>query len=320
MYHVVYLEPVPSEVEEIIRSCLPDGFTLHVRGPDESPAAVVGEADFILVATTPITTEIFAAARRLKLIQHQGVGYDNVDVEAAAQAGVPVGLTPEGTSSPVAEHVILLILSLYRNLLIANQTLRQGKWLQWELRPQSHDLLGKQLGIVGLGRIGREVAQRARGFECRLSYYDLVRVPAEVEAELGVTYIPFEDLLAQSDIVTLHVPRTEGTRGMIGAAELARMQPTALLINTARGGIVDEAALYQALTSGQIAGAGLDVFAVEPPSADHPLLGLYNVVATPHIAAGTRDALATKMRAAFANMQRVAQGQAPRNQVMVTTR
>jgi phosphoglycerate dehydrogenase-like enzyme len=318
--HVVYLESVPPEVEEIIRSCLPDGFTLHVRGADESPAAVVGEADFILVATTPITPDIFATAPRLKLIQHQGVGYDNVDVEAAAGAGVPVGLTPEGTSSPVAEHVILLILSLYRNLLTANRALRQGKWLQWELRPQSYDLLGKQLGIVGLGRIGREVAQRARAFECRLSYYDLVRAPAEVEAELGVTYTPFEELLTQSDIVTLHVPRTEGTRGMISAAELARMRPTALLINTARGGIVDEAALYQALTSGQIAGAGLDVFAVEPPSADHPLLRLDNVVATPHIAAGTRDALATKMRAAFANMQRVAQGQAPRNQVMVTTR
>jgi phosphoglycerate dehydrogenase-like enzyme len=136
-----------------------------------------------------------------------------------------------------------------------------------------------------------------------------------VEAELGVTFTPLDDLLAQSDIVTLHVPRTEGTREMIGAAELARMQPTALLINTARGGLVDEAALYDALTSGQLAGAGLDVFAVEPPGPDHPLLQLDNVVATPHIAAGTRDALAAKMRAAFANMQRVAQGETPRHQL-----
>jgi D-3-phosphoglycerate dehydrogenase len=159
------------------------------------------------------------------------------------------------------------------------------------------------------------VAQRAKAFECELLYFDLVRAPAEVEAEFEVEYVPFENLLAKSDVLTLHVPRTEETRGMIGAAELARMKPTALLINTARGGLVDEAALYQALTSGQIAGAGLDVFAVEPPSADNPLLHLDNVVATPHIAAGTRDALANKMRAAFANMQRVAEGQAPRNQV-----
>ncbi len=308
---IVYLEPVPDDVEAIIRGCLPDGFTLRVRGANEAPVDVVGEADFILVATTPLTAEVIAAAPRLKLIQHQGVGYDNVDVAAAAQASIPVGLTPEGTSKPVAEHVILLILSLYRNLFIANQTLRQGQWLQWQLRPQSYNLVSKRLGIVGLGRIGREVAQRARAFECQLLYYDVMRAPTEVEVE----YVPFDELLAQSDIITLHLPRTEETRGMIGAAELARMKPTALLINTARGGLVDEAALYQALTSGQIAGAGLDVFAVEPPGADNPLLHLDNVVATPHIAAGTADALANKMKAAFANMQRVAQGREPRNQV-----
>lgn len=312
---VVYLEPVPDDVEAIIRSCLPDGFGLRVRRAHESPADTVGDADFILVATTPLTAEIIGAAPKLKLIQHQGVGYDNVDVAAAARAGIPVGLTPEGTSRPVAEHVILLILNLYRNLFVANRTLRQGQWLQWELRPQSYNLLGKRVGIVGMGRIGREVAQRARAFECSLAYYDVVRATAEVEAELEVEFVTFDDLLAGSDIVTLHVPRTEETRGLISAAELSRMKPTALLINTARGGLIDETALYQALTNDQIAGAGLDVFAVEPPGAGNPLLHLDNVVATPHIAAGTRDALADKMKAAFANMQRVAQGHSPRNQV-----
>lgn len=312
---VVYLEPVPDDVEAIIRECLPDGFELRVRRANEAPVDVVGEADFILVATTPLTSEVIAAAPRLKLIQHQGVGYDNVDVSAAARAGIPVGLTPEGTSKPVAEFVFLLILSLYRNVLIANQTLRQGQWLQWQLRPQSYNLLGKRLGIVGLGRIGREVAQRARAFECQLAYYDTVRAATEVEAELEIEYTPLDDLLAESDVITLHIPRTKETQGIIGAAELARMKPEALLINTARGGLVDEAALYHALTSGQIAGAGLDVFAVEPPGADNPLLHLDNVVATPHIAAGTRDALANKMRAAFGNMQRVAEGQEPRNMV-----
>jgi D-3-phosphoglycerate dehydrogenase len=314
---VVYLEPVPPDVEAIIRGCLPEGFSLRVRKGDELPHEVVGDADCILVAATPLTAETIAAASRLKLIQHQGVGYDRTDVAAAARAGVPVALTPEGTSEPVAEHVILLILSLYRNLLTATRTLRQGQWLQWELRPQSYDLLGKRVGIVGLGRIGREVAKRARGFECQLLYYDVMRAPPKVEAELGIRYVPFDELLAEADVVTLHVPRTKDTQGMIGAAELSRMKPTALLINTARGGLVDEKALYQALLTGQLAGAGLDVFAVEPPGPDHPLLQLDNVVATPHIAAGTRDALATKMRAAFANMQRVAQGQAPCNVVEI---
>ncbi|GAB4539709.1 MAG: 2-hydroxyacid dehydrogenase [Anaerolineae bacterium] len=313
--HVVYLEPVPPEVEAIIRECLPAGFTLRVRRADESPVDVVGEADFILVATTPLTAHVISAAPRLKLIQHQGVGYDNVDVAAASQAGIPVGLTPEGTTKPVAEFVFLLILSLYRKLCVANQAMRQGQWLQWQLRPQSYNLMGKRLGIVGLGRIGREVARRAKAFECHLAYYDVVRAPVGVEAELGIDYVPLDELLASSDIITLHVPRTGQTRGMIGAPQLARMKPTALLINTARGGLVDEGALYQALTKGQIAGAGLDVFALEPPGADNPLLHLDQVVATPHIAAGTRDALADKMRAAFANMQRVAEGQPPVNQV-----
>lgn len=315
LVHVVYLEPVPPEVEAIIRNCLPDGFTLRVRQVNESPFDVEGDADFILVTTTPLSAEVIAAAPRLRLIQHQGVGYESVDVKAAAQAGAAVALTPEGTSKPVPEHVILLILSLYRNLVLANKTLRQGQWLQWELRPQSYNLLGKRLGIVGLGRIGREVAQRARAFECQLSYYDVARAPARVEAEYGVEYTSFEDLLAESDVVTLHAPRTEETWEMIGAAELRRMKSTALLINTARGGLVDEEALYLALISGQIAGVGLDVFAVEPPGVDNPLLHLENVVTTPHIAAGTRDALADKMTAAFGNMQRVARGQAPRNQV-----
>ena len=312
---VVYLEPVPPDVEAVVVECLPEGFDLRVRRPGEDPASIVGEADFLLVATTPVTAEVLAAAPRLRLIQHQGVGYDNVDVAAAARAGVPVALTPEGTTIPVAEHVFLLILSLYRNLLPAATALREGRWLQWSLRSRSFNLVGKRLGIVGLGRIGREVARRGRAFGCQIIYTDLARAPAEVEAELEATYASLDDLLAQADIVTLHVPLTEATRGLIGARELARMRPSAILINTARGGLVDEEALYRALVAGQIAGAGLDVFAQEPPPPDHPLLRLENVVATPHIAAGTRDALREKMAAAFANMQRVAQGLEPLHRV-----
>lgn len=313
--HVIYLEPVPPDVEAVVRECLPEGFTLRVRQRGEDPASIVGEADFLLVATTPVTADVITAAPRLRLIQHQGVGYDNLDVAAAARVGVPVALTPEGTTIPVAEHVFLLILSLYRNLVTAATALREGRWLQWSLRSRSFNLVGKRLGIVGLGRIGREVARRGRAFGCEVLYTDLVRAPAEVEAELGATYVPLDALLAQADIVTLHVPLTEATRGLIGARELAQMQPSAILINTARGGLVDEEALYRALTTGQIAGAGLDVFAQEPPPPDHPLLRLENVVATPHIAAGTRDALRDKMTAAFANMQRVAQGLEPLHRV-----
>jgi phosphoglycerate dehydrogenase-like enzyme len=312
---VAYLEPIPADVEAIIRSCLPDGLELRVRRPEEPPEEAVREAEFILVATTRITAELLAAAPRLKLIQHQGVGYNNIDVAAAARAGVPVALTPEGTTVPVAEHVFLLILSLYRRLFAARDSLREGRWLQWELRPGSCGLAGKRIGLVGFGRIGQAVAKRARAFDCPVLYADPVRAPAAVEAELEARYRPLDDLLAEADVVSLHLPLAPGTEGLIGARELALMQPPALLINTARGGLVDEEALYRALAGGRLAGAGLDVFAQEPPPPDHPLLRLENVVATPHVAAGTRDALAAKMNAAFGNMLRVARGEPPRNAV-----
>ena len=318
MYKVVYLQALPPAVLEIVRSQLPPCFELEaLREPSRDEVLRrVADADFLLVATTPVTEEVMAAAPRLKLIQHQGVGYDNVDVEAATRRGIPVALTPEGTTVGVAEHVFLLILALYKQLRQAEGALRRGEWLQWVLRPGSYEIAGKTLGIVGLGRIGRAVARRARAFEvAEILYYDLVRPGPEIEQELEVVFCPFHDLLRQADIVTLHVPLTGETRGMIGPRELELMGERAILINTARGALVDEEALYHALTTGQIAGAGLDVFVQEPTPPNNPLLRLDNAVVTPHIAAGTRDALQAKMAAAFANMVRVAQGEEPIHQV-----
>jgi phosphoglycerate dehydrogenase-like enzyme len=159
------------------------------------------------------------------------------------------------------------------------------------------------------------VAKRARAFDAHIIYHDAVRAPAVVESALGTTYVPLDDLLRQADIVSLHAPLTEQTWGMIGERALRQMQPQAVLINTARGALVDEAALIRALEEQWIAGAGLDVFGQEPPRPDNPLLALPNVVLTPHVAAGTRDAYRTKMQAVFANMQRVARGEAPHNRV-----
>lgn len=313
--NVVYLEPVPGDVAEIVRECLPEEFSLRVRSNDEAPEGVVGDADFLLVATTKVTPSVFDAAKKLMHIQHQGVGYNNIDLDAAKSKGVTIGLTPEGTSIPVAEHVFLLILSLYRKLFEARQSLRDGKWLQWELRPYSFDLVGKTVGIVGLGRIGRELATRLRAFGCEVIYTDSIRAPDADELNLGVVFTDLDDLLERSDIVSLHVPLLPETRNMIGSRELEMMKSNAIIINAARGGLINEVALLTALETGQIAGAGLDVFEQEPPPKDHPLLFLDNVVAVPHIAAGTRDAYATKMKAAFANMQRVARGETPINQV-----
>jgi len=318
MYKVVYLQVLPPDVMDIVRGELPPGFTLEaLSDPSQDEILrLVRDADFLLVATTPLTEEVIAAAPKLRLIQHQGVGYDNVDVEAAARRGVPVALTPEGTTVGVAEHVILLILALYKHLREADEALRRGRWLQWALRSRSYEIKGKVLGIVGLGRIGQAVARRARAFEvAEILYNDVARPVRAVERELEVAFCPLDDLLRRADIVTLHAPLNADTRGLIGACELALMREQAVLINTARGALVDEAALVHALKSGAIAGAGLDVFAQEPPSPDCPLLTLSNVVITPHIAAGTRDALKVKMAAAFANLLRVAQGESPIHQV-----
>jgi phosphoglycerate dehydrogenase-like enzyme len=184
---------------------------------------------------------------------------------------------------------------------------RAGKWMQWELRGGSFELAGKTLGLVGYGRIGREVARRAIAFDARVMFFD------PVVKESGVPQVKccrsLEELLAASDIVSLHVPVTEQTRKLVNADFLAKCKPGAVLVNTARGALVDEPALATALQNGQLAGAALDVLAQEPPDPLHPLLALENVLVTPHIAAGTRDALKTKMRAAFANMVRRTRGE-----------
>jgi phosphoglycerate dehydrogenase-like enzyme len=321
MHRVAYLQTLPPDVQQMAQSQLPPGFVLSVLQEQSSAEILrcVVDADFIIVATTPVTEDILAAAPRLKLIQHQGVGYDNIDLKAASGHNVPVALTPEGTTVGVAEHVFLLILALYRQLRRADGGLRRGQWLQWELRSSSYEIAGKKLAILGLGRIGRAVARRARAFEVgELLYYDILQPTAREEEDLGVTFCPFPKILGGVDIVTLHLPLSQGTQGIIGWHALELMSPQAVLINTARGGLVDEQALYQALVRHKIAGAGLDVFAQEPPMPDHPLLGLDNVVVTPHIAAGTRDAFQTKMAAAFANMLRVTRGEKPLHQVGIT--
>lgn len=308
---IVYLEPVPAEVEAIIRSRLPTGFELRLRRRDETADSALAEADFAIVATTPLPASALQAGRRLRLIQHQGVGYEKTDVQAAAALGIPVAVCPAGTTIGVAEHTLLLILAVYRRLVQADASLRRGEWLQWELRPGSYELAGKTLGLVGFGRIGEAVARRAAAFEVKLTACEPSEERRAAGEALGVRFLDLEALLATADIISLHVPLTPETHHLINADSLAHVKPTAVLVNTARGGLVDEPALVDALRTGRLCGAGLDVFEKEPLAPGHPLCGLANVVITPHISAGTRDALQTKMDACFANLARVARGEAP---------
>lgn len=249
-------------------------------------AAIAAADAVILRSSTAIDAELIAAAPRLKVIARAGVGVDNIDIDAATRHGVAVVNTPTANTIAAAEHALALLLALARRIPLADAALKSGRWIKREAT--GRQLYRKTLGLVGLGKIGREVAQRARAFEMTVIAHDPF-VPDERVLELGVEPVTLEELLARADVVSLHATLTDQSRHMIGAAQLAAMKPGALLVNCARGGLVDEAALIDALRSGHLGGAALDVFEDEPqPNAE--LVGLPNVVATPHVAASTEEA------------------------------
>jgi phosphoglycerate dehydrogenase-like enzyme len=209
----------------------------------------------------------------------------------------------------------MLILAMLRRLPFADAELRQGRFHVNALRPVSRELRGRIVGLLGMGRIGRAVAERLRPFEVTVIYFDPIALPPDVEATIGVSRRTFDALLAEADIVSLHLPLTPETRRIVDAGTLARMKPGAYLVNTARGGLVDETALAAALCEGRLAGAALDVFDPEPPLAAHPLYAMPNVVLTPHISAGTRDAFIEKLGFVFGNLARFWRGEPVENLV-----
>jgi D-3-phosphoglycerate dehydrogenase len=250
-------------------------------------AGELADAEALIVrSATRVTPELLAGAARLRVVGRAGVGVDNIDLDAATLRGVLVMNTPGGNAVSVAEHTLALLLALARGVPHLNAALHAGRW-EKSGAPGS-ELRGKTLGLVGLGRVGAEVARRARAFEMRVAAADPY-VSEKAAQESGVELLPLDRLLGQADYVSLHAALSPATEKMINAATLAKMKRGARLINTARGELVDEAALAAALRSGHLAGAALDVFAVEPPR-DSPLLGLESVVATPHVAGSTEEA------------------------------
>lgn len=237
---------------------------------------------------TKVTAEVLAAGKRLRVVGRAGTGVDNIDVDAATRRGIVVVNAPASNSVAVAELTIELVLALARQIPQAHLSLTSGKWER--NRFMGFEVRGKTLGLIGLGRIGAETARRARGLEMHILAYDPV-VSTDRAAQIGVTLATLDEVLALSDFVSLHVPLIEATRNLIDARRLAQMRPTAYLLNVARGGIVDEAALAEAIERKQIAGAALDVFAIEPP-VGNPLLGHPRVIVTPHLGASTLEAQA----------------------------
>jgi D-3-phosphoglycerate dehydrogenase len=241
----------------------------------------------IIRSATKADAALLEHATQLKAIARAGVGVDNVDLAAATEKGIVVMNTPDGNTISTAEYTFALMLSLARFVTPAAQDLAGGRWERKAF--VGSELRGKTLGVVGFGRIGRAVAKRALAFEMDVIAYDPY-VPGDLVADFGVTLVDLDTLYRQSDFITLHSLITDETRGMINAESIAKMKPGVRIINAARGALINEADLAEAIRHGQVAGAGLDVFVVEPPPADHPLIGLPNVLHTPHLAASTTDA------------------------------
>lgn len=251
-------------------------------------AEIIGPYDGLVVrSSTKVTAEVIAKADRLKVIGRAGVGLDNVDVDAATKRGIIAMNVPAGNTISTAEHTMSMIMALARRIPQANASLASGLWERSKF--VGMELFGKTLGVVGMGKIGTEVARRAQAFGMRLIAHDPFLSPERAQ-QLEVQLMDLKALYAEADIITVHTPLTADTKHLIGAKEIALMKKGVRLINCARGGIIDEQALQQAITSGQVAGAAIDVYEQEPPAKDHPLVKLPQVVATPHLGASTEEA------------------------------
>jgi len=304
----------PKPILDVALALKPPGFDLmiHDNGTPEYYRAAA-EAEYYLGATRSLDAKFFEAAKKMRLVQLLSAGFDRADVAAAKKAGIPIANNGGANAIAVDEHTLMLILATLKKLTGLHADVSAGEWRSGASgKAPVHELRGKTLGIVGLGNIGKKVARRAAAFDVAIQYYDIARLSEDEEDALGVDFVLFTELLRTSDIVTLHVPLDDTTRNLIGAAELAIMKPTAVLINTCRGPVVNEGALNDALKANQIAMAGLDVMTEEPPKAENPLFVLPNIILTPHAAGPTVENWTDRFRNGFDNIVRVAEGRKPK--------
>ena len=300
---------VPDEIIDAAKKKTPAGFELILceeKMSAEERRKNVAEADYFMLYT--VGFDDVDIAKKAKLMQILSAGYDRLDVASLKSAGIPLATNGGANAPTVAEHTILLILALYRKLPLHHISLKNGEWLGHQEVLSLNEIRGKRVGVIGFGKIGQEVARMARGFLADVVYSDPVRADNKIEGELCASQVDFDELIRTSDIVTIHTPLTEGSRGLIDAKVLASMKESAILINTARGGAVVEGDLIDALTQKVIAGAGLDVFEEEPLGGS-PLLKLENVVITPHTAGSTIDTWWRRLDFAFENIGRVSRGE-----------
>lgn len=313
-YNILYISEVPALIREELIKKLPEGFKLNFYSDyvDTQKVEVIKDSHFILGFPRDFTEENLKQCKSLKMVQLLSAGYDYFNVEAAAKMGVAVANNGGANSVAVAEHTVMMILALYKKLEEYQQTLRKGIWLREKDHPLDlYELKGKQIGIIGFGNIGKNLAKCLKGFEVQVKYHDAIRYK-KAEKELNVEFLELEELIKTSDIISIHVPLLKSTEKMIGANEFDLMKTSTILINTARGGIVDDKALHEALTIGKIAGAGLDVFEneneIQKGNYDSPLLKLKNTVVTPHYAGHTHDTWHRRIKNGYQNIVRYTKG------------
>ncbi len=310
---ILFSPKQPPVIMEIVKKLLPAGFELvpaDLDTPEFYEAAA--QAEYYLGFARRMGNDFFRAAPNLKLVQLTSAGYDQVDPEAARKAKVPVSNNGCANAIAVAEHAMMLMLAVYKRVVQFHNHIVAGNWRVGNTADvRVHEISGATLGIVGLGNIGKKVARRAKAFDMKVQYYDIKRLTEDQEDTLGVRFVLFDELLRTSDVVSLHVPLDDTTRKLIGARELALMKPESILVNTCRGPVVDEDALYDTLKANKIFGAGLDVMVEEPPQPKHRLFSLPNVIFTPHTAGPTWENYIARFRNGFDNIQRVAAGREP---------
>ena len=321
MPKVVYFTSQSSEEVQLLTGCTPQGFEVCVHSnklSDAEKTNLVTDADFLLLFPGRISEPVLRAASCVRLIQLVSAGYEGMDLRLCRSLDMPVANNGGSNAVDVAEHTLALILGFYRRLADLSRRTPSDHWKDHKTGTTTYTINGKTVGIVGFGYIGRQVARILRGFGAYLLYSDLQAASTEFERELRGSRVGMIELLQSSDIVTLHVPLTPVTRGLIGRRELAYLKPSALLVNTCRGPVVDEPVLIDALREGRIIGAALDVLHKEPPDADNPLLSMDNVLLTPHVAGVTRDTWERRGEFIFQNMQRVWNGQQPQGIIQET--
>jgi phosphoglycerate dehydrogenase-like enzyme len=302
----------PKDTLSMVDDLAPKGFEIvkALHNSPEQKAAYAGADYFVGFVQQYVKPQLYKDAPKLKLVQLLSAGYDKADLDAARASKVPLCANGGANSTAVSEHAMLLMLAVSRRLITQHVNVTGGRW-HGNSPPQVHEVRDRTLGIIGMGTIGKKVARLALAFGMKVHYYDIARLKEEQEDALNVRFRLLPEILRTSDIVSLHVPLNDSTHHLLGAAELAQMKKSAVIVNTARGPVIDEKALTEALSKNQLFGAGLDVFDEEPTPPDNPLLKLDNVILTAYLAGPTFESNITRLRNGFDNVQRIARGEAP---------